>query len=266
MERFVHRQVEGRGRTDALWVMTQEWRDLLFAHWAVPASVLRGLVPEPLDVDTFAGSGWLGVVAFRLGAVTLRGLPAIPFAGGFPEVNLRTYARFEGRPGVCFVSLDAENPLAVTVGRRCFGLPYHRANVGFGGAGARRWLCSRRFGTQAGMGEIVATYAPVTDLPVEESDTLARWLTDRFCYYWVGGNKQVIRGDIAHVPWQLYRARANISVNTLAQSVGVSLPPEKPLLYYSLGMRTRFWLPCRADEPSYARLPAEVRTVHGVVG
>src|ERR671933_641670 len=73
------------------WTMTQTWHDLLFAHWPVPPDLLHPLVPRGVDVDTCEGSAWVGLVAFRLSGIRLRGLPEIPFVAGFPEVNARTY-------------------------------------------------------------------------------------------------------------------------------------------------------------------------------
>jgi uncharacterized protein YqjF (DUF2071 family) len=47
---------------DAPWIMTQSWHDLLFAHWAVDAGKLRSKVPGALELDTFGGRAWIGVV------------------------------------------------------------------------------------------------------------------------------------------------------------------------------------------------------------
>jgi uncharacterized protein YqjF (DUF2071 family) len=72
------------------WVMTQRWNDLLFAHWPVPAAQIGRLLPEGLAVDTFDGSAWVGIVPFWMDRVQIRGLPLIPGANRFPELNLRT--------------------------------------------------------------------------------------------------------------------------------------------------------------------------------
>ncbi|HEU4981783.1 MAG TPA: DUF2071 domain-containing protein, partial [Acidobacteriaceae bacterium] len=77
----------------AHWTMTQRWNDLLFAHWPVPATEIAPLVPPGLCVDTFDGSAWVGVVPFWMDQIHTRGLPAIPGANRFPELNLRTYVR-----------------------------------------------------------------------------------------------------------------------------------------------------------------------------
>ena len=42
------------------WLMGHTWHDLLFAHWRVPDSALRPLVPPGLAVDTYDGDAWLG--------------------------------------------------------------------------------------------------------------------------------------------------------------------------------------------------------------
>ena len=103
----------------AAWTMTQRWNDLLFAHWPVPASDLVHLLPPGLAVDTFDGSAWVGVVPFWMDRIRLRGMPLIPGANHFPELNLRTYVRerHSNLAGVYFFSLDAANPAAVAVAR-----------------------------------------------------------------------------------------------------------------------------------------------------
>ncbi len=57
------------------WRMTQRWNDLLFVHWPVPAAAIGELLPEGLDMDTFQGSAWLGVVPFWLDRIKVRGVP-----------------------------------------------------------------------------------------------------------------------------------------------------------------------------------------------
>jgi len=54
------------------WIMRQVWHDLLFAHWAVAEKDLRLLIPPQLEIDTFGGSAWIGVVPFRMSGVRMR--------------------------------------------------------------------------------------------------------------------------------------------------------------------------------------------------
>ena len=112
---------------DGPWIMTQTWHDLLFAHWPVDARLVASKIPAPLELDLFDGRAWLAVVPFRMTNVTPRGLPPLPRVSAFSELNVRTYVRFEDKPGVYFFSLDAGNPLAVATARALFHLPYFPA-------------------------------------------------------------------------------------------------------------------------------------------
>jgi uncharacterized protein YqjF (DUF2071 family) len=100
------------------WVMTQTWRDLLFAHWPVDSRLLRSKIPAAFPLDLFDGVAWVGVVPFRMTNVAPRGVPSLPGISEFPELNVRTYVRVGDKPGVYFFSLDAANSLAVRAARR----------------------------------------------------------------------------------------------------------------------------------------------------
>lgn len=69
--------------------MAQVWHDLLFAHWPMDPALMRARVPPALELDTFDGAAWLGVVPFRMSGVRLRGLPALAGLSAFPELNVR---------------------------------------------------------------------------------------------------------------------------------------------------------------------------------
>ena len=95
------------------WSVAQRWRDLLFAHWPVAPLQVAPLLPSGLEIDTFDQSAWVGIVPFWMDQVKVRGIPRIPGALRFPELNLRTYVRERNtnRAGVYFFSLEAANPL-----------------------------------------------------------------------------------------------------------------------------------------------------------
>src|SRR5436190_14755923 len=111
------------------WIMTQSWHNLLFAHWPVEADVLRALVPRELPLDLFDGAAWLGIVPFRMTNVAPRGVPSLPWVSEFPELNVRTYVRVNGHPGIYFLSLDAGNIVAVQAARALLNLPYYPATM-----------------------------------------------------------------------------------------------------------------------------------------
>jgi uncharacterized protein YqjF (DUF2071 family) len=57
------------------WLMRQSWHDLLFAHWVVDVDKLRSRVPSALELETFGGRAWVGIVPFRMSNVAPRGVP-----------------------------------------------------------------------------------------------------------------------------------------------------------------------------------------------
>jgi len=111
------------------WIMAQSWHDLLFAHWPIDSTLLRGHIPAELEIDTFERQAWIAVVPFRMSGVRLRLTPALPLLSAFAELNVRTYVVADKKPGVWFFSLDAQNPVAVAAARAWFHLPYFRARM-----------------------------------------------------------------------------------------------------------------------------------------
>jgi uncharacterized protein YqjF (DUF2071 family) len=80
----------------------QRWRDLLFLHWTVPEQVLRSLVPPALEIDTYGGDAYVGLVPFAMLGVRPVWLPE-RMGFDFLETNVRTYVHTGGRdPGVYF--------------------------------------------------------------------------------------------------------------------------------------------------------------------
>jgi len=112
------------GRNDG----TQRWESLLFAHWEISTETLRPLIPKQLDIDTFQGAAYIGVVPFKMRNIRPRWLPK-KFAFNFLETNVRTYVVYKDQPGVYFFSLDANSRLAVMAARAGWSLPYHHATM-----------------------------------------------------------------------------------------------------------------------------------------
>lgn len=225
------------------WIMTQAWHTLLFAHWPLPAAVLRPLVPAALPLDTFEGQAWVGVVPFTMSDVSLRFVPPPPGLSAFPEVNLRTYVTLDGRPGVYFFSLDATNPLAVWGARRVFHLPYCHARMAVRASTAGVAYASRRTQHKA-LAELLLRYRPTGPASGPRPGTLAYFLTERYCLY-TTHRERVYRCEVQHGQWPLQPAEAEIEANTLALAAGIQLPTIPPLLHYAALQEVLVWPPRR---------------------
>ena len=215
------------------WVMTQTWHDLLFAHWPVDAGMLRERVPSGFEIDTFDGQAWVAVVPFHMTNVAPRGVPALPWVSAFPELNVRTYVRFNGRPGVWFFSLDASNPVAVGVARTLVHLPYFTAAMTV--EQKEGWISyrSHRKSANAPTAEFNARYRPLGPVSAPREGTLEYFLTERYCLFTIDKSFHAYSLDIHHPPWPLQTAEADIRVNTMAEAAGIRLPSMAPLLHFA---------------------------------
>jgi uncharacterized protein YqjF (DUF2071 family) len=217
------------------------WNHLLFAHWAVDPEVLRPLIPAGLEVDTFEGQAWVGVVPFWITGLRARGLPAVPGTANFNEINVRTYVRGGGRAGVWFFSLDADNVLAVLGARLLFHLPYFNARITRAVRGERVRYHSRRLHPGAPVVAFAAAYGPAGATFVPQVGSLEYWLTARYRLFSRDGRGRLYRGEIRHAPWALQPGWAEIRQNTMATGQGIAVPDSLPLLHYSRRLRAYFW-------------------------
>lgn len=186
-------------------VMYQRWRDLLFLHWEYPVGQIQLTLPPGLQVDTYNGKAYLGVVPFFMCDVRPRILPAVPGISHFLELNLRTYVYDEsGVPGVWFYSLDANQRLAVKVARRYFHLPYEHAKMVASrtAAGAISYRSTRRGASASCSYE----YAPGEELAPAAPDSLEFFLIERYRLY-AAAPGRLFRGAVAHEPYPLCRAQ-----------------------------------------------------------
>ena len=217
--------------------MKQTWHNLLFGHWPVPAAVLRPLVPARLELDSFDDQCWVGVVPFYMSGIRARGLPPLPGLSRFPELNVRTYVVSGGKPGVYFFSLDAANLPAVWAARTFDPLPYfHAAMRVEEGNGTIRYS-SRRHRDAA---EFCGSYEPVSGVRLRQKGSIEHWLTERYCLY-TTHRDNVCRGEIHHPPWPLQDAEAEIELNTMADSAGITLPDTRPLLHFARRLDVLIW-------------------------
>ncbi|HZQ45509.1 MAG TPA: DUF2071 domain-containing protein [Verrucomicrobiae bacterium] len=104
-----------------------DWLRAVFIHYEVVAGVLQREVPFELDLHQ--GKAYISLVAFtmrdmrpRIGG-SISALLFKPIAThGF--LNVRTYVKHQGEPGIYFLAEWLSNPLSLMLGPPAFGLPY----------------------------------------------------------------------------------------------------------------------------------------------
>ena len=226
------------------WIMRQTWNDLLFAHWSLAPEALRPLVPPELSLDLYSPRTLTGLTqVFKLLADETR-MRILHYLMQKPELNVRTYVTYQGKPGVFFFSLDAFNPPAVWGARLAYHLPYFYARMWFktenGGEFGTREVqySSMRFRTPHA--EFKGVYKAASAASESRPGSVEHFVTERYRLYSVHeGN--VYAADIHHVTWQLQTAEATITRNSMAEAAGISLPHSKPLLHFSKRMKVLVW-------------------------
>ena len=271
---------------DRPWVMFMRWLDLAFLHWPVDRRKLRPLIPPQLELETFEGTAWLGVVPFVMTATRPRLAPPVPGLSTFPGLNVRTYVSHgkgdARRPGIWFFSLDAASTLAVHGARATYHLPYYRARMRATRAprgkdndaidyestrrstslatGGATWLDARgpnrpAIDVRGDDGKdhnalratFAARYGPTGRVYRADPGTLDYWLTERYCLYAADARGRVYRGDIHHPPWPLQRAEIEIARNTMTAPLGLALPDTAPLAHFARRQDVRAWWRVRVD-------------------
>jgi uncharacterized protein len=108
--------------------LTAEWRNLIFANYAIDRRVLEPLVPFGTELDAFDGVCYGSLVGFYFQQVRMFGKLAVPFHRNFEEFNLRFYVRRKTdtgwKRGVVFVKEIVPKHAITLVANTLYGEPY----------------------------------------------------------------------------------------------------------------------------------------------
>ncbi len=221
---------------------TQSWRDLLFVHWQVPAEALRRLVPPSLELDSYQGKHYVGLVPFAMFGVRPAWLPPL-LAMDFLETNVRCYVHHRGQPGVYFFSLDAASRLAVQAARSMWSLPYYYASMSLRREGSRIEYRSTR---PQGGAHLNVAYRHAENTAESELGTLEHFLFERYLLY-VERSGRLYQGQVYHTPYQVAAAELLSLEQNLLAAAGLESTDPPSLSHYSPGVDVEVFGPWRCD-------------------
>jgi len=214
----------------------QRWRHLLFLHWEVPASAVQALIPPELDVDTFEGRAYVGVVPFTMRDVSPWWSPSVPGISNFDELNVRTYVHYKGsEPGVWFFSLEAASTIAVAAARAGWSLPYHRAKMRLSVRGNEVEYSSRRRFPGPTPADFECRYSIGESIGSAEPGTFEHFLAERYILY-ARSSKALRIGRVHHKPYPLHRASVHEVRESMVRATGLPQPSGDPHVLYSPGV------------------------------
>jgi uncharacterized protein YqjF (DUF2071 family) len=229
-----------RSRPGGKPLMHQKWGKLLFMHWPIDALQLRKLIPEGLEIDTFDGSAWIGIIPFTMWDIRAFPpyVPPVPGLSAMHELNVRTYVHLDGAPGVWFFSLDCNSAAAVFGARTFYYLPYYNAELELNRSENRiDYTCSR---TDQPHASFQATWNIGRPLPISEADSLQFFLTERYCLF-SEHKGNLYQSRIHHPAWQLHTATLNERRSTMIEALGIPEPIDPPILHYAEELSVDIW-------------------------
>jgi uncharacterized protein len=213
------------------WTGYQEWHNVIFLHWKIESGIIRGILPQELEIDTFDGMAWISVVPLSVLNLHPRLLPSFKTFSNFEEINLRTYVIYKGMPGIYFFSLESSRILPVFAARLSTGLPYVKSEI---------W---REEGMFSGNSEQYGFQFYLNyklDNTTIKKDALSTWLSDRFRLY-VKTSGYISKIDVHHHPWIL--KPLNIRYIKLNYMIGgwplSNRPPD--IAHFSEGVKVVTW-------------------------
>jgi uncharacterized protein YqjF (DUF2071 family) len=196
------------------------WDRAVFIHYAADPAALQREVPFELDLRE--GRAYVSIVAFTL----LRMRPRI--GGRFGEwlfkpiathefLNVRTYVRHRGEPGIFFLAEWLSNPVSVRLGPRMFGLPYRFGRLDYEHAPDG---CALRGTIEARQGPL-AYEGKVCGSPFEASETesLTEFMLERYTAFTLNRKRRRLF-RVWHEPWPQAPLKMDVTEDALLGSTG----------------------------------------------
>lgn len=211
------------------------WRHVLFENWPLDPDRLETHIPDQLTLDLFDGAAWLSVVPFTNVAIRPQGVPSW-LGTDLPELNVRTYVTHDEVDGVYFLSLDANGIGSVLGARLLHHLPYYYARISLTETDGGIEFRSRRRHPGARPAEYRLRYEPTGEAFAAPNDPFGEFLVERYRLYTEDQAGRLRYTAVAHEPWTLYPAEAEVHTNTLFSAHGLSKPDGAPEYYYSPGL------------------------------
>jgi uncharacterized protein YqjF (DUF2071 family) len=197
------------------------WDRAVFIHYEADPATLQGDIP--FDLDLREGRAFVSIVAFTLSRMRPR------IGGRLSEwlfkpiathefLNVRTYVRHRGEPGIYFLAEWLSNPLSVRLGPRTFGLPYKFGRLIYAHARVRGEIRGRveaREGLLGYQGNVAAShFAP------SEPGSLTEFMLERYTAFTQQRRRRRLF-RVWHKPWPQTALEVDVTAGDLVGSTGV---------------------------------------------
>ena len=153
------------------------------------------------------------------------------------EVNLRTYVRCQGKPGIWFLSVHADNRWAIRLAKLLTPMPYAHAVLRYRRLGRRFQFQARRASTPGPSAAL--TFLPIGARAEPRKHSLDEWLLERYRLF-ARGRAGLVQAEVVHPRWVIQSVEVSISTSDFGGAVGLDLARTPELAHYATGVRARF--------------------------
>ena len=196
------------------------WDRAVFIHYEADPATLQAQVPFQLDLRE--GRAFVSLVAFtlrrmrprlggRIGEWLFKPIATHEF------LNVRTYVRHRGEPGIYFLAEWLNNRASVHLGPRSFGLPYRFGHIEYDHARNYDSLCGT---INAGAGRLAYEGSAIGDnFEPCEAGSLTEFVLERYTAF-TQHRKRSRFFRVWHSPWPQTPAEIEVTADALIASTG----------------------------------------------
>jgi uncharacterized protein YqjF (DUF2071 family) len=205
--------------------MVNDWLRTVVVHFEADPGALAAQVPFELDLRD--GSAYVSLVAFTMERLRLSvGGRLLAWATApvsrHEFLNLRTYVRRAGEPGIYFLAEWLPNHLSVILGPRTFGLPYRLGRLRYEHApetGTLRGRVESAAGADSGSAFAYEGELREGEHRAAEPGSLDEFLMERYTAFTLQRETQR-RFRVWHEPWPLAPADIRVTDASLLAASG----------------------------------------------
>lgn len=196
------------------------WERSVFIHYEADPSLLQRQIPFALDLRE--GRAFVSIVAFTLWRMRPRlgghlGEWFFKPIASHEFLNLRTYVRHNGEPGIFFLAEWLSNRLSVRLGPRSFGLPYRFGRISYEHANTESVMSGT---VKANDGSLhYCSRSSGEDFHPSEAGSLTEFLLERYTAFTLHRRRcRLFR--VWHEPWEQIPIEVDVLANDLLASTG----------------------------------------------
>jgi len=212
------------------WIYYQEWNKAVFLHWEVNPNLIKSMLPKGIELDIINGKTWVSLVAFDMNNISVKRTLKPPYIADFQEINIRVYVIYNGKPGVYFLSMEANKQLSCTVLKNTSKLPYRYSKMN-----RSEFLFQSKNNTYNDSFNLECN---IENISIKKDKT-DLWLTERYALFQDYKN-YIIEYDIHHIEWPIQKINIQkLEINYPRFNHLINDKADK--IHYSQGVQVLTW-------------------------